>query len=101
MQSKRWRPLAIFLYRHPIDMCKQSDGLVALVTSELGRHPADLALFVFRSRRDDWIKHLIRHLPSPGDRLHPGLGDITPHESGETKNQRDDDGPRVWESTAL
>lgn len=47
MLPARWRPQAIFLYRHPVDMRKQIDGLVALVSSELGLHPADWSLHVF------------------------------------------------------
>ena len=62
MTPERWRPQAIFLYRHPVDMRKQIDGLVALVSSELGRHPADRSLYVFRNRGCDKIKLLIWHL---------------------------------------
>lgn len=62
MLPERWRPQAIFLYRHPVDMRKQIDGLVALVSSELGRHPADRSLYVFRNRGGDKIKLLIWHL---------------------------------------
>lgn len=61
MMPERWQPQAIFLYRHPVDMRKQIDGLVALVTTAMGRHPADRSLYVFRNRGNDKIKLLIWH----------------------------------------
>lgn len=61
MWPERWQPQAIFVYRHPVDMRKQIDGLVALVSGELGRHPADRSLYVFCNRGRDKIKLLIWH----------------------------------------
>lgn len=62
MWPERWRPAAIFLYRQPVDMRKQIDGLVALVHSEMGREAADHSLYVFVNRGRDKIKLLIWHL---------------------------------------
>ena len=61
MMPERWRPQAIFLYRQPVDMRKQIDGLVTLVSEAMGRHPADRSLYVFRNRANDKIKLLIWH----------------------------------------
>ena len=62
MMPERWRPQRIFIYRHPVDMRKQIDGLVALVASELGGDPTDRSMYVFRNRGRDKIKLLIWHL---------------------------------------
>ena len=48
--SVRWTPDRIFVYRHPVDMRKQIDGLSALVAAELGRDPGDRSAYLFISR---------------------------------------------------
>ena len=50
MMAERWRPERVFVYRHPVDMRKQIDGLAALVATELGQDPADRSLYVFINR---------------------------------------------------
>ena len=62
MNSDRWTPEQIFVYRHPVDMRKQIDGLASLVSSQLLRDPSDRALYLFINRRRDKIKLLIWHL---------------------------------------
>jgi len=47
MTSERWAAEQIFVYRHPVDMRKQMDGLAAIVALELDRNPTDCALNVF------------------------------------------------------
>lgn len=60
--SARWRPEQVFLYRHPVDMRKQIDGLSALVAAEFGRDPGDRAAYLFVSRCGRRVKVLIWHL---------------------------------------
>jgi hypothetical protein len=60
--AERWQGQRIFLYRYPVDMRRQIDGLSALVATELGRHPADRCLYVFTNKGRDKIKLLIWHL---------------------------------------
>lgn len=62
MMPERWRPARVFIYRHPVDMRKQIDGLAALIASELGRNPADRSMYVFCNRGRDKLKLLIWHL---------------------------------------
>jgi len=62
MMAERWRPERVFVYRHPVDMRKQIDGLAALVATELGQDPADRSMYVFTNRGRDKIKLLIWHL---------------------------------------
>jgi transposase len=62
MSCERWRPERVFVYRHPVDMRKQIDGLVALVASELGHDPTDRSMYVFCNRGRDKIKLLLWHL---------------------------------------
>ena len=62
MMPERWRPERVFVYRHPVDMRKQIDGLATLVATELGQDPADRSLYVFINRGRDKIKLLIWHL---------------------------------------
>ena len=45
MNSDRWTPEQIFVYRHPVDMRKQIDGLANLVSSQLLRDPSDRSLY--------------------------------------------------------
>ena len=52
----------MFLYRWPVDMRKQINGLSALVDIELGRNPADRCLYVFCNRGRDKVKLLVWHL---------------------------------------
>ena len=50
MNSDRWTPEQIFVYRHPVDMRKQIDGLASLVSSQLHRDPIrPIALSVYQS----------------------------------------------------
>ena len=58
----RWRGDRIFLYRYPVDMRRQIDGLSALVATELGRNPADRCVYVFINKGGDKLKLLIWHL---------------------------------------
>ena len=60
--SARWTPERVFVYRHPVDMRKQIDGLSALVATELGHDPADRSAYVFVSRCKRRVKVLIWHL---------------------------------------
>ena len=60
--SVRWRPEQVFLYRYPVDMRKQIDGLSALVVAEFERDPADRSAYLFVSRCGRRVKLLIWHL---------------------------------------
>lgn len=62
MNVERWTPERVFVYRHPVDMRKQIDGLAAIVVLELARNPADRCLYVFSNRKRDKVKLLIWHL---------------------------------------
>ena len=46
MNSDRWIPSQIFVYRHPVDMRKQIDGLTAIVSYQLHRDPTDRSMSV-------------------------------------------------------
>ena len=48
----------VFLYRHPTDIRKSFNGLVALTESALKKDPLSGSLFVFVNRRRDRIKIL-------------------------------------------
>lgn len=61
MKAERWASEQILVYRHPVDMRKQMDGLAAIVALELNRTPTDCALYVFCNRARDKIKLLIWH----------------------------------------
>ena len=56
MMAERWRPERVFVYRHPVDMRKQIDGLAALVATELGQDPADRSMYVFTIQWPDWFE---------------------------------------------
>lgn len=58
----RWQGRRIYLYRYPVDMRRQIDGLSALVATEFERNPADHCLYVFVNKGRDKIKLLIWHL---------------------------------------
>jgi len=60
--AERWVGERVFLYRHPVDMRKQIDRLVALVAHEFHRNPADRCMYVFTKKGRDKIKLLIWHL---------------------------------------
>ena len=60
--SARWTPSRVLVYRHPVDMRKQMDGLSALVAAELGENPADRTAYVFVGRCGRRVKVLIWHL---------------------------------------
>jgi len=62
VRTERWQPERIFVYRRPVDMRKQIDGLAALVATELGRDPTDRSMYVFCNRGRDKLKLLIWHL---------------------------------------
>ena len=62
MNSDRWTPEQIFVYRHPVDMRKQIDGLATIVSSQLHRDPSDRALYLFINRGRDKIKPLFGDL---------------------------------------
>lgn len=44
--SLRWTSARVLVYRHPVDMRKQIDGLAALVITELGEDPADRTAYL-------------------------------------------------------
>jgi transposase len=46
----------ILAYRHPVDMRKSFDGLVALVQNTLREDPLSGSLFVFANRRRTYVK---------------------------------------------
>jgi len=46
----------IFAYRHPVDMRKSFDGLVALVRHTLHQDPLSGSLYVFINRRGNYVK---------------------------------------------
>lgn len=46
----------ILAYRHPVDMRKQFDGLVALVQNTLGEDPLSGSIYVFFNRRRNILK---------------------------------------------
>ncbi len=50
MNTQRWTPQAIFVYRHPVDMRKQIDGLATIVSMSLQRDPADRSMYLFINR---------------------------------------------------
>ena len=60
--SARWAPARVLVYRHPVDMRKQMDGLSALVAAELGENPADRTAYLFVGRCKRRVKVLIWHL---------------------------------------
>ena len=62
MNTQRWTPQAIYVYRHPVDMRKQIDGLATIISMTLQRDPADRSLYLFINRGRDKIKLLIWHL---------------------------------------
>jgi len=62
MNSDRLTPEQIFVYRHPVDMRKQIDGLATIVSSQLHRDPSDRALYLFINRGRDKIKPLFGDL---------------------------------------
>ena len=53
MNSDRWIPSQIFVYRHPVDMRKQIDGLTAIVSYQLHRDPTDRSMYLFINRARD------------------------------------------------
>ena len=61
MNHERWIPEQIFVYQHPVDMRKQIDGLAIIVTTQLGRDPADRSLYLFSNRGRNKLKMLIWH----------------------------------------
>ena len=62
MSFERWTPEHVFVYRHPVDMRKQIDGLAIIVQTQLGRDPADRSLYLFSNKDRNKIKLLIWHL---------------------------------------
>ena len=46
----------ILAYRHPVDMRKSINGLVALVKNALGEDPLSGTLYVFINRRRTYVK---------------------------------------------
>ncbi len=61
--SARWTPARICVYRHPVDMRKQIDGLAELVAAEFGENPSDRTAWVFVSRCSKRVKVLIWRVP--------------------------------------
>lgn len=60
--SSRWKAARVCVYRYPVDMRKQIDGLAELIGSELNQDPADRTAWVFVSRCKKRVKVLIWHL---------------------------------------
>jgi len=48
----------IYLYRYPVDMRKQINGLIGIVSGEMQLDPTSSALFVFIGRSGDKLKIL-------------------------------------------
>jgi len=46
----------ILAYRHPVDMRKSFDGLIALVNNTLSENPLSGSLYVFTNRRRNYVK---------------------------------------------
>jgi transposase len=46
----------VLAYRHPVDMRKQFDGLIALVAHALREDPLSGSLYVFTNRRRNYVK---------------------------------------------
>lgn len=46
----------ILAYRHPVDMRKQFDGLIALVGHALREDPLSGSLYVFTNKRGNYVK---------------------------------------------
>ncbi len=61
MNCSRWLPDQVFVYRHPVDMRKQIQGLATIVSAHLDKDPADQSLYVFINKGRDKIKLLIWH----------------------------------------
>lgn len=49
---------SIFLHKAPVDGRKQINGLAAIVESQMGQSPFGGALFVFTTKRRDFVKLL-------------------------------------------
>jgi len=62
VSHERWIPEQILVYQHPVDMRKQIDGLATIVTTQLGRDPADRSLYVFSNKGRNKLKMLIWHM---------------------------------------
>lgn len=60
--SARWLAERLLVYRHPVDMRKQIDGLSELVAAELEQNPSDRTAYVFVSRCSSRVKVLNKHL---------------------------------------
>ena len=60
--SARWKPERVLVYRYPVDMRKQIDGLSELVAAELDQNPSDRTAYIFISRCSRRVKVLIWHL---------------------------------------
>ena len=58
---QRWTPKEVFVYRYPVDMRKQIQGLSNIVSQHLGRDPGDGSMYVFANKARDKIKLLIWH----------------------------------------
>ena len=52
MNSERWTPEHIFVYRHPVDMRKQIDGLATIVSSQLHRDPVSYTHLTLPTNRE-------------------------------------------------
>jgi len=61
VNTERWQPKQVFVYRHPVDMRKQILGLSNIVTEQLERDPGDECLYVFVNKARDKVKLLIWH----------------------------------------
>lgn len=49
----------VFLYRRPVDMRKQMDGLAAIVKELMGQNPLSGHLYIFTNRRRNKLKVLL------------------------------------------
>ena len=62
MSSARWIAEQVYVYRQPVDMRKQIDGLSTIVTAHMQRDPADRCLYLFSNKARNKIKLLIWHM---------------------------------------
>ena len=51
--------LKVYVATRPVDFRKGHDGLAAAVAEMIGKDPFSVAVFVFRSKRADWLKILV------------------------------------------
>lgn len=53
-----FRKRAVWLYQPILDFRKQMNSLIQIVAEEMGKHPMDGSIYVFRNRNRDQVKVL-------------------------------------------